>query len=161
MNYLGIDPGLSGALALLGQSKSLLSPFLDMPIQPRGKGGNQVNAAALYDWLVSIKSNGKVQAYVERVGAMPGQGVSSMWHFGEGCGVIRACLACARIPVTYVAPQTWKKTVGLGGAKKEYALTVAAQMFPEAASSLARKKDIGRADAILIAYHGMIRGEVT
>lgn len=153
MNYLGIDPGLTGALALLDANGKLIL-VSDMPVQPRTKGGNQVNAYALSDWLIKAHHNGEITAFVEKVSAMPGQGVSSMFAFGEGCGVIRACLACRGIATIYVTPQSWKKSVGLSGKEKDYARTVAAQLMPEVSAHLTRKKDIGRADAALLAYYG-------
>lgn len=160
MNFLGIDPGLSGALVLLDQEGSPLSA-IEMPTQPRSKGGNQIDAHTLNNWLISAHCNGEVTAFVEKVHAMPGQGVSSMFTFGEGCGVIRACLACRGIPTVYVTPQAWKKAFGLIGKEKDYARTVAAQMMPEIASGVARKKDIGKADAALIAYYGVRKFQLT
>src|SRR5690606_16808140 len=111
------------------------------------------NAAALAGLLHEAAPVLKMpHAYVERVSAMPGQGVSSMFNFGMGYGVIQGVLASLGIPYTLVTPQTWKKRAGLAGKDKDNARTLAQQLCPEA--PLGRKKDIGRADAILIARFG-------
>src|SRR5690606_2041087 len=91
-------------------------------------------------------------AYVEKVGAMPGQGVSSMFNFGMGVGVLQGVLAACGIPYFLVTPQSWKKRASLSGKDKDMARTMAQQLYPSA--SLGRKKDIGRADAMLIARYG-------
>jgi hypothetical protein len=75
-----------------------------------------------------------------------------MFNFGEGCGVLRCALAANNIPVVYVSPQKWKKALGLSGKEKEFALTRARELMPESGLFLIRKKDVGRADASLIAY---------
>ena len=84
---------------------------------------------------------------------MPGQGVSSMFNFGMGYGAIQGVLAGLCVPLHLVTPQKWKKHQGLIGKDKDCARTLAQQLYPEA--SLARKKDIGRADAILIGDYGL------
>jgi crossover junction endodeoxyribonuclease RuvC len=152
MLRIGIDPGNTGAVAVLG-----INGFVDvhdMPLMASGKK-QQVNAAELFKILLSIKamSAGGVDAVVEKVSAMPGQGVSSMFNFGMGFGVIQGVLAGAGIPYTLVTPQSWKKRAGLIGKDKDMARTVAQQLYPDA--PLGRKKDIGRADAILIARFGV------
>jgi crossover junction endodeoxyribonuclease RuvC len=105
----------------------------------------------------------RVRAYVEQVNAMPsipgpdgvrrGMGSSSAFRFGESFGVLKGVLAALGIRYELIAPQTWKKSQGLTGSEKDYARTVAIRTFPDMATHLARKKDIGRADALLIARH--------
>lgn len=148
---IGIDPGNTGAIAVLD-----INGFVevhDMPLMANGKK-NQVNGAELSKIIRDIRNRaaGDVHAVVEKVGAMPGQGVSSMFNFGMGYGVIQGVLAGARVSYSPVTPQKWKKAAGLTGKEKDMARTVAQQLYPEA--PLGRKKDIGRADAILIARYG-------
>ena len=148
---IGIDPGNTGAIALLSGSK--LVSLSDMPLMANGKK-QQINAAELASIVEDMKLiGGEVTAVVERVGAMPGQGVSSMFNFGMGYGVIQGVLAATGTPYILVTPQAWKKEAGLISKDKDMARTLAQQLFPDA--PLARKKDIGRADAILIAHFGI------
>ena len=126
----------------------------DMPLMALGKK-QQVNAAALANILAGIDVDclGIIEAaYVEKVGAMTGQGVSSMFNFGMGYGVIQGALAAMGIPLHLVTPQKWKKEFSLTGKDQDCARTVAQQFYPSA--PLARKKDIGRADALLIGTYG-------
>lgn len=145
---IGIDPGNTGAIAFLEECGSLFK-VEDMPIMANGKK-NQVNAAELAR-LLSIPDI--TVAVVERVSAMPGQGVSSMFNFGMGYGVIQGVLAANKIPFHLITPQKWKKAALLSGKDKDNARTLAQQLYPDA--PLGRKRDIGRADAILIARYGV------
>jgi len=143
---IGIDPGNTGAIAFLGDDMRLIE-VVDMPLMANGKK-NQVNAAAL---ARIFDREDCIHAYVEKVGAMPGQGVASMFNFGMGFGVIKGVLAARCIPYELITPQAWKKAAKLIGKDKDNARTLAQQLYPEA--PLDRKKDIGRADAILIARY--------
>ena len=148
---IGIDPGNTGAIAILDAQDSVLSLF-DMPCMALGKSDKQqVNPAELARIL---KSNWTVDAvvYLERVSSMPGQGVVSMFNFGMGFGIIQGVCAAISLPVHLVAPNVWKRKAGLIGSEKDAARTLAQQLYPEA--MLGRQKDIGRADAILIARFG-------
>lgn len=157
---VGIDPGLSGALALLGPSG--LHALHDMPVMAKGKGAgrvkNEVNGAALShllrEWVDGHAD--EVLVVVERVSSMPGQGVAGVFSLGDTIGCIRGVVAARGYPVQFVTPQAWKKHFGLTAGKdvdgKELARAKAIQLFPEA--DLARKKDHNRAEAILIARHG-------
>lgn len=156
---IGIDPGLTGAIACLDPDGKLYR-VVDMPVEPKSTSGNRVDAFRLLtvfeDFereLWTDRSCG-INIWIELVGAMPGQGVTSMFNFGEGCGVVRGVVSTMGFPMHYVAPAKWKRLAGLTGNGKEYALTVAKQLVPSAADQLTRMKDIGRADAILIAHHG-------
>lgn len=163
---LGIDPGLSGALALLDPHGKLVD-VQDMPTMIRGSGKgrtkHQVNASALSKIIrfmscaASVSERMPISAVVEHVSAMPGQGVSSMFSMGDSFGVIRGVLAALEIPMETVHPRRWKKQARLLGAEKDAARTVASQLYPQA--DLSRKKDIGRADAILIARTGCVRDQ--
>lgn len=148
---LGIDPGLSGALAFLKDDLSLAMVY-DMPIMAKGKKGNQVNSAELAKIIADWADKCPITAYLELVSAMPGQGVSSMFGFGVSYGIIQGILGALQVPVILVTPVVWKRKAGLMGKDKDYARTFAQRLYPEA--DLARKKDIGRADAILIARFG-------
>lgn len=145
---IGIDPGNSGAIAFIADDLTYID-VQDMPLMAMGKK-NQVNAAGLREIL--LMHSGNLHAYVEKVQAMPGQGVSSMFNFGKGAGVIEGVLAGLGISYTLVTPQKWKKRAELIGKEKDMARTLAIQLYPFA--PLTRKKDIGRADAILIARFG-------
>lgn len=149
----GIDPGQSGAVVMLGDG--VYEGFIDMPTMSRAAGGNEVNAAALADSLRSqldVFRGAYFVAVLEAVSAMPKQGVSSTFRFGESFGVVKGVLGTLRIPLVLVPAATWKRRLGLWGAEKDAARTLAVQRFPKAASHLERKKDVGRADALLIAH---------
>lgn len=149
---IGIDPGQTGALAVLADGQ--FAGFYDMPTVARPAGGQQVNGAELAAQLREIRAahpGAHVLAVLERVSAMPGQGVSSMFRFGEGYGVVQGVLAALGVPVMTLSPAVWKRAVGLIGSEKDVARTLAIQQYPAAAGGLTRKKDIGRADALLIA----------
>lgn len=145
---IGIDPGNTGALAFMKISGEV--EVVDMPLMANGKK-QQVNASELTK-IISSRLQPNTRAIVEKVSAMPGQGVSSMFNFGMGYGVIQGVLAALGVPYTLCTPQRWKKAATLIGKDKDNARTLAQQLYPNA--PLGRKKDIGRADAILIARFG-------
>lgn len=158
---LGIDPGQTGAIAVL--AGDTLSKFVDMPVLPRAAGGMHVDPVTLAAALRGVfteHSGAYVFAVLEEVGAMPKQGVSSTFRFGESYGVIRGVLGALGIPFMQVRPERWKKYLGLAGKEKDVARTVAIQRHPEAAEMLQRKKDVGRADALLIADWAYITEQV-
>ena len=146
---IGIDPGLTGAIAVLSNEGKFISVH-DMPIMKLGKSKkNQVDPVALSELIMGIAPT---SAILEKVGAMPGQGVASMFNFGMGYGVIQGVLAALWVDYELSTPQKWKKACGLIGKEKDAARLLAIELFPDA--SLARKKDGGRADALLIAKFG-------
>ena len=151
MTKIGIDPGVDGAIAVVGDDNRLVATF-DMPCMLLGKNKRQVNAAELANILWEESACLDAIAYVEQVSAMPGQGVSGMFNFGVSYGVVQGVLAALKIPMVLIRPAVWKKRAGLLGKDKEAARTLAQQLYPEA--PLGRKRDIGRADAILIARYG-------
>ena len=146
---IGIDPGLQGAIAVLGDNLGLFAVY-DMPVMALSKGKNQVNAAGLATILREVLV--PTVAYLEQVSAMPGQGVSGMFSFGTSYGIVQGVLAALRIPMVLVRPQAWKARAGLTGKDKDLARTLAIRLYPSAELSL--KKHIGRADSILIARYG-------
>ena len=152
MTILGIDPGASGGIAFFSMQRGLLSIF-DMPtveVKRGGKNKREVSAAMLN---AIIGARDIDAAFVEKVGAMPGQGVSGMFQFGRSVGMIEGVLAALEIPTNYVTPQSWQKAVGARGGK-DASRARAAELFPAYAANFTRKKDDGRADAALIAWYG-------
>ena len=148
MPVIGIDPGLTGAIAIYSDDEIEL---FDMPVSAKLTGkGQQLNLSALHDLIRGIDG----EVWIEQVGPMPGQGVTSMFGFGRTVGQIEGIVSALGLPILYVTPQRWKRPLGLIGRDKDAARTMAIQRFPAVASMLARKKDCGRADALLIAYHG-------
>lgn len=152
MIYIGIDPGLSGAIAVFDMKKGHLS-VIDMPVvevERNGKKKRELSPAMLAHVLGLI---GKPStAFVERVGAMPGQGVSSVFSFGRSLGTIEGALAALQIPMTLVVPQAWQKACGVRGGK-DGSRQRAAELFPNFADLFSRKKDDGRADAACLAWY--------
>ena len=153
---IGIDPGITGALAVM--ENDCMIEVEDMPIVALAHGKKtkrQVSPQLLTDLLENLThGRGEVLAIIEAVHSMPDQGVASSFNFGKGCGRIEGVLAGMRIPYTFVTPQAWKKRAGLIGKDKDVARTLAIELLPDMSSYLARKKDIGRADAMLIAKFG-------
>lgn len=153
MAIIGIDPGQSGALAVI--EKGLVVKVIDMPTMGRTHGkGQQVDPYSLASELFEIGPSNISGVIMEQVGSMPGQGVTSMFNFGESVGVVKGVLGALQIPVRMVSSIRWKKTAGLTGKDKDASRALALQLHPEAADHLTRKKDQGRAEAILIARFG-------
>ena len=150
---IGIDPGASGAIALL-VSGALVSVH-DMPtvtVERNKAQKRQVCPAGLSMLMQQLNPH---RATVEKVGAMPGQGVSSMFSFGRSVGIIEGVLAAKQIPVTFTTPQAWQKLSGAARGKDGSRQRVM-ELFPSQANLFARVKDDGRADAVLIALAGAI-----
>ena len=157
MILIGIDPGVNGAIAFLDEDLGFKYVF-DMPVMNLSGKKQQVNAAALaYIFRENLPYVGTdygvdATAYVEQVHSMPGQGVSAMFNFGTGYGVIQGVLGALQIPMVLVSPAVWKRRAGLTGKPKDASRTLAQQLYP--AAPLGLKKHVGRADAILIARFG-------
>ena len=149
---LGVDPGLTGALALL--DSDYVVKLWDMPVTEKINGkGKQVNAYLLNDIIQEALSlnRGTLIATVEQVGAMPGQGVTSMFGFGRSFGVVEGVLAANGIKTRLIRPAVWKKSCGLAGKEKDASRTKAISLYPEVSAQLCLKKHNGRADAIFLA----------
>ena len=142
---LAIDPGKSGAIAHLHDDGRFCC-VEDMPSV--GKG---VDAAGAADLIRAMRNQGttRMQVILEQVSAMPGQGVTSMFSFGTSYGVVLGVVAALRLPLELVIPRVWKRDMGLGK-DKEASRRKALQLFPDAAEMLKRKKDEGRAEALLL-----------
>ena len=153
MRIIGIDPGLSGAVAILDDLK--VFDMFDMPIMSEGKKNkNQLNSAQLVKIIKkNILSNEDTFVIVEQVSAMPGQGVTSMFNFGQTFGAIKGICASLNLPIFYVRPSKWKKHFELINASKDASRTKVIEMYPSISERLSRKKDVNKADAILIARY--------
>lgn len=147
---LGIDPGLSGALAFMDDKELLVYDVPTFNIERNGKKKRQINLQALLGILKTYQTS---HCYLENVNAMPGQGVSSMFQMGRGYGQIEMALAAHEIPVTYITPQTWKKALAVPK-DKDGARQRASQLMPEWSHNWDLKKHDGRAEAALIAFYG-------
>jgi crossover junction endodeoxyribonuclease RuvC len=155
MNYIiGIDPGAGGAVAILTRSGELVHVF-DMPaveVVVGGKAKRRVSPEMLAAELKLYADQG-AWAVIEQVGAMPGQGVSSMFAFGEAFGLAKGVLAGLAIPTQSVTPGKWKKALQLN-AGKDAARAKAAALWPAQAGEFKRVKDDGKAEAALIGMWG-------
>lgn len=147
---LGIDPGCSGSLVLITDQGG----YIDHLAMPTIKVGtkSRVNGAAVAAW---IRQYVITHAYLEQVGAMPGQGTASMFTFGHAAGVVEGILQGLNIPYSLVTPQAWKKSAGLIGSDKDAARSRAIQLYPALRALDAKAKGQAIADAILIARHGI------
>jgi crossover junction endodeoxyribonuclease RuvC len=153
---LGIDPGLSGALAIV-RGHQLLAVH-DLPAEPIGGTGTvkrRLAAAELAEllWRNTWAGAGSLVAVVERVNAMPGQGVASVFSLGDTAGCLRGVLQAAGIRIEYVTPASWKKALRVP-ADKGGARAVALAQWPEQADTFSRARDHNRAEAALIALYG-------
>jgi crossover junction endodeoxyribonuclease RuvC len=151
MKIIGIDPGLSGAIAILEDNK--IKNLFDMPVMPEGKKNKrQLNSAQLVKLITdSISKDEEVSVVVEQVNAMPGQGVTSMFNFGQTFGAIKGICAAMGLPIYFVRPSKWKKHFELINSSKDASRTKAIEMYPSISDRLSRKKDVNKSDAILIA----------
>tara|TARA_B100000886_G_scaffold339200_1_gene303943 strand:+ start:975 stop:1466 length:492 start_codon:yes stop_codon:yes gene_type:complete len=153
MKILGIDPGLSGAIAIL-ENKKVLSLF-DMPVMAEGKKNKkQLNSAHLANIIRdNITDSDEKAVVVEQVNAMPGQGVTSMFNFGQTFGAIKGICAALNLPIFFVRPSKWKKYFELINSSKDSSRTKVIEMYPSLSSQLTKKKDVNKSDAILIARY--------
>ena len=153
MRIIGIDPGLSGGIAILDDLK--IFDIFDMPIMPEGKKNkNQLNSAQLVNIIKRhILSNDDTFVIVEQVSAMPGQGVTSMFNFGQSYGVIKGVCSALLLPIYFVRPTKWKKHYNLINTNKDASRTKAIELYPGISAELSRKKDLNKADSILIARY--------
>jgi len=156
MMYVGIDPGLNGAVAYFDVENGHLS-IVDMPtmeVKRNNKVKREVHAAGLAHLLaIEFEVGGVI---LERVGAMPGQGVTSVFSFGRSTGLIEGVLAAYDLPVTIITPQEWQKAAKVRGGKDGSRLR-ACELFPNYAGLFALKKHDGRADAALMAWYAATR----
>lgn len=153
MIILGIDPGISGAISVL-ENKKILDVF-EMPTMIDGKKSKrQVNGAQLTSIIKKQFTNDKeIVVVVEHVNAMPGQGVTSMFNFGQSFGVVKGICAALSLPIFLIRPAKWKKHFDLLKTNKDASRTKVIQIYPEICDKVSKKKDSNKADAILIARY--------
>ena len=151
MKIIGIDPGLSGAIAIL-ENNQVINIF-EIPVMSEGKKNKrQLNSELLVSLLKeNINNSEEVAVVVEQVNAMPGQGVTSMFNFGQTFGAIKGICAALDLPIFFVRPSKWKKHFELINSSKDSSRTKAIEMYPKLSNQLAKKKDVNKSDAILIA----------
>jgi crossover junction endodeoxyribonuclease RuvC len=153
MLIIGIDPGISGSICFLKDGRIL--DVVEMPTMTEGKKNKkQVNGSQIYneikDRTEKIDKN-DIKVVIEQVSAMPGQGVTSMFNFGQSFGILKGICSAMQLPMYFVRPAKWKKYFNLINSEKDASRTKAIEIFPYFSSNLAKKKDSNKADAILIA----------
>ncbi len=153
MLIIGIDPGISGSICFFEDGKIL--DVIEMPTMNEGKKNKrQVNGAQIYNEItdrINKLQNQDVRVVVEQVSAMPGQGVTSMFNFGQSFGIIKGICSAMQLPLYFVRPTKWKKYFNLIKSEKDASRTRVIEIFPYFSSQLSKKKDSNKADAILIA----------
>ena len=153
MLIIGIDPGISGSICFFEDGKII--DVIQMPSMPEGKKNKrQVNGAQIFYEISSrIKDIDKenIKVIIEQVAAMPGQGVTSMFNFGQSFGVLKGICSAMQLSMYFVRPAKWKKYFNLINSQKDASRTKAIEIFPYFSSQLSKKKDSNKADAILIA----------
>ena len=163
MLIIGIDPGISGSICFFDDGKIL--DVIEMPTMNEGKKNKrQVNGAQIYNEItdrINKLQKQDVRVVVEQVSAMPGQGVTSMFNFGQSFGIIKGICSAMQLPLYFVRPAKWKKYFNLIKSEKDASRTRAIEIFPYFSSKLSKKKDSNKADAILIAsfYHETYKKE--
>ena len=153
MLIIGIDPGISGSICFFEDGKIL--DVINMPTMTDGKKNKkQLNGSQIYNEISKrIKKTGdqNIRVVIEQVSAMPGQGVTSMFNFGQSFGILKGICSAMQLPMYFVRPAKWKKYFNLINSEKDASRTRAIEIFPYFSSELSKKKDSNKADAILIA----------
>ena len=153
MLVIGIDPGISGSICFFQDGKII--DVVEMPTMIEGKKNKkQVNGSQIFNEIsIKIKNIDKkdIKVVIEQVSAMPGQGVTSMFNFGQSFGILKGICSAMQLPMYFVRPAKWKKYFNLINSEKDASRTRAIEIFPYFSSQLSRKKDSNKADAILIA----------
>ena len=153
MLIIGIDPGLSGSICFFEDGK--IVDVIEMPTMTEGKKNKkQVNGAQIYNEFskrIQKTDNQHIKVVIEHVSAMPGQGVTSMFNFGQSFGILKGICSAMQLPMYFVRPAKWKKYFNLINSEKDASRTRAIEIFPYFSPQLSKKKDSNKADAILIA----------
>ena len=153
MLIIGIDPGISGSICFF--QDGIIKDVVEMPTMIEGKKNKrQVNGSQICNEISEkIKKMDKknIKVVIEHVTAMPGQGVTSMFNFGQSFGILKGICSAMQLSVYFVRPAKWKKYFNLINSEKDASRTRAIEIFPYYSSNLSRKKDSNKADAILIA----------
>ena len=155
MLVIGIDPGISGSICFFEDGKIL--DVVEMPTMTEGKKNKrQVNGSQVYNEIskrIKKIDKNEIRVIIEQVSAMPGQGVTSMFNFGQSFGVIKGICSAMQLPIYFVRPTKWKKYFNLIKTSKDASRSRAIEIFPKFSEKLKRKKDTNKADAILIASY--------
>ena len=153
MLIIGIDPGISGSICFFEDGKIL--DVIEMPTMTEGKKNKkQVNSSQIYNEIQKViihEEKKDIKVVIEQVSAMPGQGVTSIFNFGQSFGVLKGIFSAMQLPMDFISPVKWKKHYNLINTQKDSSRTKAIEFFPYISSKLSRKKDANKADAILIA----------
>ena len=153
MLIIGIDPGLSGAICFFEDGE--IKDIIDMPVMADGKKNKrQINGPLVYNEILKRINKFQIKdliVVIEQVSAMPGQGVTSMFNFGQSFGVLKGICSAMQLSMFFIRPAKWKKYFGLIKTEKDASRTRVIEIFPYISSELSRKKDSNKADAVLIA----------
>ena len=154
MLIIGIDPGISGSICFFNDGKIL--DVIEMPTMNDGKKNKkQVNGSQIFNEIskrINTLEKKQIKVVIEQVSAMPGQGVTSMFNFGQSFGgILKGICSSMQLPMYFVRPAKWKKYYNLINTQKDASRTRAIEIFPYFSSQLSKKKDSNKADAILIA----------
>ena len=152
MLILGIDPGISGSICFFEDGKII--DVVEMPTMTEGKKNKrQVNGSQIFNEIsqrIHKSENHEIRVIIEQVSAMPGQGVTSMFNFGQSFGILKGICSSMQLPMYFVRPAKWKKYFNLINSQKDASRTKAIEIFPYFSRQLSKKKDSNKADAILI-----------
>ena len=152
---IGIDPGISGSICFF--EDGVIKDAIEMPTMTDGKKNKrQVNGAQISNEIsnrISKLDKKNIKVVIEQVSAMPGQGVTSMFNFGQSFGILKGICSAMQLPIYFVRPAKWKKYFNLINSEKDASRTRAIEIFPYFSSNLSKKKDSNKADAILIASY--------
>ena len=155
MLIIGIDPGISGSICFL--EDGIIKDVIEMPTMIEGKKNKkQVNGSQIFNEIsfrIKLYEKKNIKVVVEQVSAMPGQGVTSMFNFGQSFGILKGICSAMQLPIYFVRPAKWKKYFNLINSEKDASRTRAIEIFPYFSSNLSKKKDSNKADAILIASY--------
>ena len=153
MLIIGIDPGISGSICFF--QDGAIKDVVEMPTMIEGKKNKkQVNGSQIFNEIserIKKLDKNNTRVVIEQVSAMPGQGVTSMFNFGQSFGILKGICSAMQLPMYFVRPAKWKKYFGLINSEKDASRTKAIEIFPYFSSHLSKKKDSNKADAILIA----------
>ena len=155
MLIIGIDPGISGSICFF--QDGTIKDVVEMPTMIEGKKNKkQVNGSQIFNEISDKTKNmdkKNIKVVIEHVTAMPGQGVTSMFNFGQSFGILKGICSAMQLSIYFVRPAKWKKYFNLINSEKDASRTKAIEIFPYYSSNLSRKKDSNKADAILIASY--------
>ena len=155
MLIIAIDPGISGSICFFEDGKIL--DVVEMPTMIEGKKNKkQANGAQIYNEIlkrINKIDKKNIKVIIEQVSAMPGQGVTSMFNFGQSFGILKGICSAMQLSMYFVRPAKWKKYFNLINSEKDASRTKAIEIFPYFSSNLSKKKDSNKADAILIASY--------